>query len=80
MAIKVDDLYSIILSVNNSVLFPCDRNIVISYVRLRVLITCWKTIVREPVTSTSNTPICKCAADRQTVEHFLFHCIKYEIS
>ena len=29
-------------------------------------------------TGTSTSPICECGSDRETAEHFLFHCTKYQ--
>ena len=29
-------------------------------------------------TGTSTSPICECGSDKETAEHFLFHCTKYQ--
>jgi len=68
--------YSIIPSIQTKVLFPYDRNIGISYVRLLLHDSILKDDSHR--TGTSTSPICECGSDRETAEHFLFNCTKYQ--
>ena len=68
--------YSIIPSVQTKVLFPYNRDIGISYVRLLLHDSMLKDDSHR--TGTSTSPICECGSDRETAEHFLFHCTQYQ--
>jgi len=68
--------YNIIQSVQTKVLFPYDRDIGISYVRLLLHDSMLKDDSQR--TGTSTSPICECGSERETAEHFLIHCTKYQ--
>jgi len=68
--------YSIIPSVQTKVLFPYNRDIGISYVRLLLHDSMLKDDSHR--TGTSTSPICECGSDRENAEHFLFHCTQYQ--
>jgi len=57
-------------------MFPCDRNIEISYVHLLLQDTLLND--NKYRTGTSATSACECGFDRETAEHFLLHCSNYQ--
>ena len=63
--------YSIIPFVLTKVLFPDDRDIGISYVRLLL----HDSMLNDSSyrTGTSSSPICECGSDREIAAHFLLH-------
>jgi len=58
------------------VLFPDDRDIGISHLRLLLHDTMLKDDSHR--TGTSTSPICECGSGRETAEHFLLHCTLYQ--
>ena len=68
-------LHQLIPSVGSKVLFPKERDVGISFCRLLLL----DTMLYDDSfhCGTSVSPACDCGSDRETAEHFLFHCSKY---
>ena len=62
--------------VGTKILFPDCREIGISY--CRILLN--DTMLNDDSyrTGTSDTPVCECASERETVEHFLIRCPRYK--
>jgi len=62
--------------VGSKVYFPEDRDIGISYCRLLL----HDTMLLEDAyrTGVSETPVCECGQDRETAEHFLLCCSRYQ--
>jgi len=70
-------LYQMVNSkVRTKVLFPDNRNIGISYCRLLL----HDTMLREDShwTGTADSPVCECGFDRESAEHFLLHCNRFQ--
>ena len=61
--------------VGTKILFPDCRQIGISYCRMLLN----DTMLNDDSyrTGTSDTPVCECASERETVEHFLIRCPRY---
>jgi len=67
--------YNVIPSVQTKVVFPFERDIGISYVKLLLHYTMLEDDSYR--TGTSTTPACECRSGRETAEHFLIHCTGY---
>jgi len=68
--------YNVILSVQTRVLFPLEQDTGISYVRLLLHDTMLEDDSYRTGTSTSSA--CECRSGRETAEHFLLHCTRYQ--
>ena len=67
--------HNVIPSVQTKVVFPFERDIGISYVRLLL----HDTMLEDDSyrTGTSTSPACEYRSGRETAEHFLIHCTRY---
>ena len=65
----------LIPEVGTKILFPDNRDVGVSYCRMLL-----HTMLNEDAhrTGTCESPICDCGMERESVEHFLWRCSKYQ--
>jgi len=66
----------LIPKVGTKISFPTDRSIGITYCRLLLHDTMLNDDSHR--TGTSDSPVCECGVERESADHFLLHCNRYE--